>query len=64
MPVDFLQKTYKYTNNHTCVPNGLGDFDLICSEYGKVRFVPCFMHSMIKCDCPLCGKRIESVDKE
>lgn len=64
MKVDFLEKTHKYTNNHTCVPNGVGDFDLMCSEQGKVKFIPCFMYSMIKEKCPLCGKWIEYVGNE
>lgn len=62
--VCFLEKTHKYTNNHTCKPNGVGDFDLICPEKGKVQFIPCFMYSMIKRNCPLCGKWIEYKDNQ
>ncbi|MFA5382064.1 MAG: hypothetical protein WC356_02780 [Candidatus Micrarchaeia archaeon] len=30
----------KYSEKHKCIPNEVGDFDLICPDVGKVQFVP------------------------
>ncbi len=53
-----MNKDVNYTFNHKAVPNGVGDFDMICPELGKVFFIPIMMRRDVFCTCP-CGKEIK-----
>lgn len=53
-------ETHIYTNGHTCVPNSVGDYDLMCSGK-KVQFVPSGCYYGLKRICPMCGEHIELI---
>jgi len=57
-----FNKIVKYTNNHRCEPNGLGDYDFICPKLGKIKFVPILLRESVVGCCP-CGEKVELLGK-
>jgi hypothetical protein len=49
-----FEEEVEYTDGHRCIPNGVGDFDMICPTLGNQGFVPIMLRRSVARECA-CG---------
>ena len=47
-----------YEEGHKLVDNGVGDYDLICPEKGKICFIPVLLSHALSGKVCRCGKEL------
>ncbi len=60
MTVDeWMERIFKYSDDHVARPNGVGDYDFFCSGV-KVQFIPFLMRSLLDGQrCSMCHKKLK-----
>jgi len=62
-PVDFLTKDILYGDGHKCVPNGVGDYDLVCPTLGqKPGFIPFMWAHILDGQRCACGHELRKLE--
>lgn len=57
-------KTIHYEDGHKLIDNGVGDYDFICPENGKVGFIPVLLSCTLDGKvCPRCGNKVKKADE-
>jgi len=60
---DYITKEILYTHGHKCIPNGVGDYQMVCPDGEVVKgFIPFMMRAVIKGLCTRCNKTLKVIE--